>query len=315
VSPSRVIGFALACVALATLSLWIGPSFDGAAADFVLYQLRLPRVLVGALVGATLGISGAAFQAIFNNALATPSTVGTTAGATLGALLALALDVGGGIFGVSLLTAASFGGALVTTLLVSGLAASGRLSKNDVLLAGIAVTLAASALATGIQFASDARALVAAAQWSLGQLPQVGYRGVFLIGPNAATTLFGLLALSRPLQNLAQGEDLAQAQGVNVARLRFGVLLLASLGVAACVAWCGPIAFVGLIVPHLVRLLVGPALRALLPLSFIGGAAFLVLCDAFARIALPGRELPVGVVTAALGAPALVFLVARSRRE
>jgi ABC-type Fe3+-siderophore transport system permease subunit len=289
----RTLAFVATSLLLATLSLWIGPSFSGATSDFVLLQLRLPRLLVGALVGATLGISGAAFQAVFNNALATPSTVGTTAGATLGALLALSLDVGGGLFGISLLTASAFGGALITTLLVSGLAASGRLSKNDVLLAGIAVTLAASALATGVQFASDARALVAAAQWSLGQLPQVGYGGVFLIGPFTIVTLFGLLALGRPLQNLALGEDLAQAQGVNVTRLRFLVLLVASLGVAACVAWCGPIAFVGLIVPHLVRLLVGPSLRSLLPLSFIGGAAFLVVCDSLARVALPGRELPV----------------------
>jgi ABC-type Fe3+-siderophore transport system permease subunit len=305
----------VASLLLALLSLWVGPSFRGPTRDFVLYELRLPRLLVGALVGATLSISGAAFQAVFNNALATPSTVGTTAGATLGALLALAFDVGSGVFGVSLLTASAFGGALVTTLTVSGLAASGRLSKNDVLLAGIAVTLAAGALASGVQFASDARALVAAAQWSLGQLPQVGYRGVLLIAPFAAVTLVGLLALARPLQGLALGEDLAQAQGVHVARLRFLVLLVASLGVAACVAWCGPIAFVGLIVPHVVRLLAGPSLRSLLPLSFLGGAAFLVICDALARIALPGRELPVGVVTAALGAPTLVFLVSRARRE
>jgi len=312
---TRIALFIALSLALATLSLWVGPSFSGTTRDFVFLELRLPRLLVGALVGATLSLSGAAFQAIFNNALATPSTVGTTAGATLGALLALSLDVGGGVLGVSLLTASAFGGALMTTLLVSGVAASGRLSKNDVLLAGIAVTLAASALAGGVQYASDARALVAAAQWSLGQLPQVGYRGVLLISPFAALTLAGLLALGRPLQNLAQGEDLAQAQGVNVTRLRFLVLLIASLGVAACVAWCGPIAFVGLIVPQLVRLLVGPSLRTLLPLSFIGGAAFLVICDAIASVALPGRELPVGVITAALGAPALVFLVSRSRRE
>ena len=306
--------FVLVSLVLATLSLWVGPSLAPSTRDFVLFELRLPRLLVGALVGATLSMSGAAFQAVFNNALATPSTVGTTAGATLGALLVLALDLGGGVFGVSLLTAASFAGALVTTLLVSGLAASGRMSKNDILLAGIAVTLAASALASGLQFASDARALVAAAQWSLGQLPQVGYRGVVLIAPFTSVTLIGLLVLGRPLQNLALGEELARTQGVNVTRLRFLVLLLASLGVAACVAWCGPIAFVGLIVPHLVRLLIGPSLRTLLPLSFVGGAAFLVVCDALARVALPGRELPVGVVTAALGAPALVFLVSRARQ-
>jgi iron complex transport system permease protein len=312
---ARVGLFVLACVALGGLSLWLGPAIAEGSRNFVLFELRLPRVLVGALVGATLSISGAAFQALFNNALATPSTVGTTAGATLGALVALALNAGSSLLGVSLLTAAAFVGALLTTLLVSSLAASGRLSKNDVLLAGIAVTLAASALASGVQFASDARALVAAAQWSLGQLPQVGYRGVWLLGPFALVTLVGLLALGRPLQNLALGEDLARTQGVNVARLRFSVLLVASLGVAACVAWCGPIAFVGLIVPQLVRLLVGPGLRRLLPLSFIGGATFLVLCDGVARLALPGRELPVGVITAALGAPALVFLVSRQNRE
>lgn len=305
----------LAALSLAALSLWVGPSLRGATGEFVLLQLRLPRLLVGALVGGTLGISGAAFQAVFNNQLATPSTVGTTAGATLGALIVLAFDVSGGPLGVSLLTAAAFAGALITTLLVSGLAASGRLSKNDVLLAGIAVTLAASALASGVQSVSDARALVSAAQWSLGQLPQVGYRGVILLAPFAASTLIGLLALGRPLQNLALGEDLATTQGVNVPRLRFLVLLVASLGVAACVAWCGPIAFVGLIVPNLVRLLVGPSLRSLLPLSFVGGASFLVLCDAVARVALPGRELPVGVITAALGAPALVFLVSRAHQE
>lgn len=310
----RVALFVAASALASALSLFAGPSFSGETRDFVLWQLRLPRLLVGGLVGATLSISGAAFQAVFNNALATPSTVGTTAGATLGALLALSLDLDTGVLGLSVLTAAAFTGALVTTLLVSGLSASGRLSKNDVLLAGIAVTLAASALSSGVQFASDARALVAAAQWSLGQLPQVGYRGVLLIAPFAATTLLGLLWLGRPLQNLALGEDLAHAQGVSVARLRFQVLLVASLGVAACVAWCGPIAFVGLIVPHLIRLLVGPSLRSLLPLSFVGGAAFLVLCDALSRLIFPGRELPVGVITAALGAPALVFLVSRTPR-
>jgi len=305
--------FVAASLSALALSLWVGRRLDAETADFVLLQLRLPRMLVGALVGATLAISGAAFQAVFNNPLATPSTVGTTAGATLGALIALSLDVGSGPFGVSLLTASAFIGALTTSLIVSGLAASGRLSKNDVLLAGIAVTLASSALATGVQFASDARALVAAAQWSLGQLPQVGYHGVYLLGPFAGITLVGLLALGRPLQNLALGEDLAETQGVDVGRLRFLVLILASLGVAACVAWCGPIAFVGLIVPHLVRLLVGPSLRLLLPLSFIGGAGFLVACDTLARVLLPGRELPVGVLTAALGAPALVLLVMRAR--
>ena len=123
-----------------------------------------------------------------------------------------------------------------------------------------------------------------------------------------------LLLLARALQTFAFGEELAHARGVHVPRLRLLVLGAGSLAVAACVAWCGPIAFVGLIVPHLVRLVVGPALSRLLPLSLVTGAAFLVVCDAVARSIVPGRELPVGVVTAALGAPTLVVLLLRARR-
>lgn len=312
---ARILVLLGSAVLLALASLLVGPPLSRDSAEFVLLQLRVPRLLVGALVGATLAISGAAFQALFNNPLATPSTVGTTAGATLGALVALAFGFGTDALGLSLLTLCSFAGALASSLVVSMLGASGRLSKHHVLLAGIAVTLASSALASGVQYVSDTRALVAAAQWSLGQLPQVGYRGVVLLAPFVFVTGLGLMALCRPLQNLTLGEELAATQGVEVGRLRFRVLLIASLGVAACVAWCGPIAFVGLIVPHLVRLAAGSALRVLLPLSFVVGAGFLVACDALSRLLLPGRELPVGVVTAALGAPALVVLVARAPRR
>jgi iron complex transport system permease protein len=185
---------------------------------------------------------------------------------------------------------------------------------SDVLLAGIAVSLAASALATGLQYAADSRALFAASRWSLGQLPQVGYRGVALLAPVVLITSLLLFSQTRALAAFVVGEELAQAQGVNVRRLRLLVLCAASLSVAAIVAWCGPIAFVGLIVPHLVRLVVGAGVRSLLPLSALSGAAFLTLCDACARSIAPGRELPVGVLTAALGAPALILLIARARR-
>jgi iron complex transport system permease protein len=132
--------------------------------------------------------------------------------------------------------------------------------------------------------------------------------------PVVVPVWLALLLLTRALQTFAFGEELAHSRGVNVPRLRLLVLGFGSLGVAACVAWCGPIAFVGLIVPHLVRLVVGPSLVRLLPLSLVAGAAFLVACDAAARSIVPGRELSVGVVTAALGAPALVVLLLRARR-
>lgn len=301
----------LALLALATL---VGPSLGGDKGDFVLYELRIPRTLVGALVGGTLALAGACFQTLFANPLATPSTVGTTAGATLGALTALALDLpSSGSFGTTFV--AAFVGAALASAAVAVIAASGRAQISDVLLAGIAITLAAGALATGTQFVSDSRALIAAARWSLGQLSQVGYTGVAVLAPIVVPVWVLMLSLTRALQTFAFGEELAHARGVHVPRLRLLVLGLGSLAVAACVAWCGPIAFVGLIVPHLVRLVVGPALVRLLPLSLVTGAAFLVFCDALARSIVPGRELPVGVVTAALGAPALVVLLLRARRQ
>lgn len=296
-------------LALATL---IGAPLQGEHGDFIFWQLRVPRVLVGALVGSTLALAGASFQILFNNPLATPSTIGTTAGATLGALLSLTLDLGVQA-SLPASVACAFAGALIASLVVAAVSSSGRAQVSDVLLAGIAVTLATSALVTGLTYVADSRALVAAARWSLGQLPQVGYRGVWVIAPAAAVSAGLLLGAGRALQSFTLGEEVAHAHGVSVRRLRLLVLLGGALGVGACVAWCGPIAFVGLIVPHLVRLVLGANPRRLLPGSFVAGAGFLVACDTVARSLVPGRELPVGVVTAALGAPALIGLIARNR--
>jgi ABC-type Fe3+-siderophore transport system permease subunit len=216
--------------------------------------------------------------------------------------------------GVPVLAAFAFAGALLMSGFVAALAASGRARVNDVLLAGIAVSLAAGALATGLQYSADEMQLFVAVRWSLGHLPQVGYRGVLMILPFVAVSLAVLLMQTRALQALTGGEERAHSQGVNVQRVRGVVLGVGALGVAACVAWVGPIAFVGLIVPHMVRMGLGSSRRVLLPMSVLVGAAFLVACDMGARLALPGRELPVGVLTAGLGAPVLVWLIARQRR-
>jgi len=308
-------GLLLAVVALGigAGALFIGPVLEGERAAFVLLELRLPRVLAGALVGATLSLVGAVFQGLFHNALASESTIGTTAGATLGALVALSFNVAGRLEGLPIVVLAAFSGALLASLIVAAAAQSLRARTDDVLLAGIAVTLASSAISSGLQYSSDAPKLFAAAQWSLGHLPQVGYGGVLVLLPFVVPCAGLLLLLTRGLQAIAIGEETAHSQGVDVRRLRTFALALGSLGVAACVAWCGPIAFVGLVVPHLIRGLVGPLLRNVLPLSLIGGAGFLMGCDALARLVLPGQELPVGVVTAALGAPALVLILIQRR--
>ena len=300
-------------IALCVLAVFAGPSFEGAQGDFVLWQLRVPRVLAGVLVGSTLGLVGAAFQALFQNDLATPSTVGTTAGATLGALLALVFGSAVGQSFLPLATVFAFIGAALASVAVALVAMRGYARISDVLLAGIAVTLASSALSQGVQSVADMRALFAATQWALGQLPQLGYGGVRFLTPLVVVSTLLVLSQLRPLQVLSLGEELAHAQGVHVRRVRLVVLLGGSLGVAGCVAWCGPIAFVGLIVPHIVRLTTGPELRTLLPLSGVAGAGFLVACDTLARVIWAERELPVGVLTATLGAPVLFMLVLRRR--
>ena len=181
------------------------------------------------------------------------------------------------------------------------------------LLAGIAISLASSAIAAGLRFSADLASTVQAVRWSLGNLAQVGYERVLLMTPFAVATTLLMLRRTRALAALAQGEAKAGTQGVDVRRLRTEGLVLGSLGVGAGVALAGPIAFVGLIVPHLVRGLLGAARHRLLPASALLGGVFLASCDAICRVVLPGRELPVGVMTAAIGAPLLVWIITRQR--
>lgn len=308
---ARVVALVGCSVVAAAVSPWLGPPLDPDTADFVLGTLRVPRVVLGALVGATLGLTGAAFQAVLDNPLATPSTVGTTAGAGLGALAVIVLLPGAGPHAVAL---GAFAGALGTSAAVAGLAATRRLRTEELLLAGIAVTLAAGAATTGLQVQADAAATLAAVRWALGSLATVGYDDARALAPLAVLGAIPVLASLPALHAMAAGPERAAAFGVDVARVRAQVIAGSALGVAACVAVAGPIGFVGLIVPHLVRLAIGGGPRRVLPASAFLGAGFLPLCDGLARVLLPGRDLPVGVLTAALGAPTLVALLwARSR--
>ena len=298
------------------VGVWLGPvlgllgeNFRPDVASFVLWQLRLPRVLAGLLVGASLGLAGAVSQALFRNPLATPSTTGTLAGATLGALLSLVVGWGTGVGDIPAVTACAFIGALSVSAIVLFAAASKRMRTQDILLIGIAVTLAASSMATVLEDMADSPALVAASRWSLGHLGQIGYDRIKLTAPVLALGWVVLLSQIRPLQMLVLGEELAHTRGLDVKRARIISLSFSSLLVATVVAWCGPIAFVGLIVPAIVRLALGAQQRTVLPGSMLTGAALLSLCDAIGRLAFTRHELPVGVVTAALGAPVLVVLV------
>ncbi|MHC4840696.1 MAG: FecCD family ABC transporter permease [Planctomycetota bacterium] len=303
-------------IVIIAVAPFVGGELPAESAEFIIWQLRVPRVIVAALVGACLSLVGACYQTIFHNPLAAPSTVGTTAGAVLGVLVALVVLPAGLLAGsgLPLHATSAFVGAVVVSLFVAAISKRSKARVNDVLLAGIAVSLAAGALSAGLQYSADESRTYAAVQWTLGYMPQVGYRGVLLLTCFVVPTAVVLTMQTRALDALLGGETRATTQGVNVMAVRTLVIVVGAVGVAASVAWCGPIAFVGLIVPHIVRICTGVQRRKLLPLSLVFGAAFLVACDTLARLIIPGKELPVGVLTASLGAPLLVYLVTRHSR-
>lgn len=291
------------------------PALPSSGYDFILWQLRLPRLIAALLVGGTLGLSGAAYQAVFHNPLATPSTTGTLAGATLGALLAFMLGAMPGGTGLPLVTLSALFGALLASAVVVGVAATRRARTNDILLIGIAVTLATTALSTALEDLAEGHVLVAVGRWSLGHLSQVGYERVAWATPSLLVVWGVLLLQIRPLQVLVLGEELAHARGVAVGRVRAITLASSAVGVAICVSLAGPIAFVGLVVPQLVRLALGTSQKVVLLGSLIVGGGFVAFADSLGRIGMYGRELPVGVVSAVIGAPVLGWLVFRSARH
>ena len=303
------------CVLIILISPWIGSTSWRQLTNFIFWQIRAPRVIAGVGIGATLAITGAAFQSLFGNPLATPSTTGTTAGASLGALVALLVLSSTTWFHEYTVSLCAFLGAMAVTVPLSMLSTKRNMHMANVLLAGIALSLASSAITTGLQFQADIAATYRAVQWSLGSLSQVGYENIFLLLPLCILSCFGILWHTAELQSLIFGEEQAFTQGVDIEKIRFRVLFFGGLGVAVSVAWCGPIAFIGLIVPHIVRKICNNSRRILLPMSGVVGATFLVLCDAVARVILSGRELPVGVLTALIGAPLLIMLVVYKRNH
>ena len=297
------------------ISPWFGQLSLENVNQFVLWQLRIPRVLNGILVGATLSLAGAAFQFLFGNPLATPSTTGTTAGASLGALIAIVLLPPEYSHQYLILPLFAFLGAVLISFPLALLASRAKIGMEYVLLAGIGASLASSAISTGLQFQADMSATYRSIQWSLGSLSQIGYQNMFWLAPLCLLSMGGLFSVRKGLENLISGEEQAFAQGVPIQRIRSLTILFASLGVAVCVASCGPIAFVGLLVPHLLRLFLGSSRHLIFFLSPIFGAAFLVLCDVLARSLFSSGEVPVGVITSALGAPMLLGLIIFGRRR
>jgi iron complex transport system permease protein len=330
-SPARKPGLALAVLAALWLLVLGGAPLVGSHAGLgrqllagdptaaaIFWQLRLPRVLLALLAGGGLAVSGLGFQTLFRNPLAEPYTLGIASGAALGAVLALRITEGGALLGLSFLTLFAFAGALAATGLVVGLGRGRRPSGDEtgtLLLAGIAVSLSCSALILFIQYLSDSTQTFRMVRWMMGGLSVAGYREVLWLLPWVLGGSGFLLSLRWDLNLLLTGEELAASRGVDLGRLRLRVLLVTSLVIGALVAIVGPIGFVGLMVPHMLRRFVGHDHLVLAPACLLGGGAFLALCDGLARVVMAPAELPVGVLTALLGGPFFLWLLLLRRRS
>jgi iron complex transport system permease protein len=282
--------------------------------ESILWDIRLPRVVLGALVGSMLAVAGASYQGVFRNPLADPYLLGVAAGAGLGATIAVVYLPNGFGFQNALPPAAFLGASLAVVLAYAIGRSAGRGSGGATLvLAGVTVASFFTAVQTFVQ-QEHSDTLQEVYSWILGRLPSSGWNDVEILLPYVAVAVVGILLHRRLLDVLSVGDEEAATLGVHVGQVRLVVVVCATVGTAAAVAVSGLIGFVGIIVPHAIRLVAGPSYRLLLPLSVLVGAGFLVLADVIARTALSPAELPIGVVTAFFGAPFFAVVLRTSRR-
>ena len=294
---------------------FLGVKSHLSAADrAILWQLRLPRVVLAALVGAMLSVAGATYQGVFRNPLADPYLLGVAAGAGLGATIAIAYGHGATAFNGDLLPLAAFGGGAIAVAVayVLGRSAGATRGPAALVLAGVTVASFLTAVQTFVQ-QQHSDTLQAVYTWILGRLDTAGWHDVLLLLPYAGFSAVMLLLHRRLLDVLTLGDDEAESLGVRVGRVRLILVAAATLGTAAAVAVSGLIGFLGIIVPHAVRLVAGGSYRIVLPLSIVVGAGFLVFADVIARTAMSPAELPIGVVTAFFGAPFFAIVLRTSR--
>jgi iron complex transport system permease protein len=287
----------------------------GRLGNAIVYEIRAPRVVLGAIVGAMLAMAGGAYQGVFQNPLADPYLLGVAAGAGLGATIVIALVPGAPGMAVDPLPLAAFAGAVIAVAATYALGRSAGRTRNSasLVLAGVAVASFFTAVQTFLQQRS-ASTVDAVYAWILGGLTDASWSQVASVAPYVGVSAVILLASRRLLDVMSVGDEEADSLGVRASRVRLAAVAAATLGTAAVVSVSGLIGFVGIIVPHTVRLVAGPSYRAILPLSALLGAAFLVAADLVARTVLSPAEVPIGVVTAVLGAPFFLVVLRSSRR-
>ena len=321
-----VAGFGTLALAAVVLAPLVGSTRISLAAAFdrsipyadnidaqIFFVARLPRVLAAALVGSGLALSGVVFQALLRNPLASPDTLGVSAGAALGAMMAITFSLDFSLLGISAVPLASFAGSMGALAIVYGLSTARRRGTSAVvlLLGGVTVHALLSAVIAFVQYLADFTQTFRNVRWLMGSLDVASYAPIAAaLGP-LAIAWAGFATLPRVLDLISVGSESAAARGVNVERTERIALVSASLATGAAVSLAGPVSFVGIIVPHLVRLIVGADHRLVLPASALFGGAFLIGCDLMARTIIAPLELPVGIVTAIIGGPVFLWLLFR----
>ncbi len=279
-----------------------------------LWQIRFPRVIMSLLVGSLLAVAGAVMQAIFGNPLAEPGVVGVSSGAAVGA--AAAITLGLTVFGSWTTAVFAFAGALLATLIVYSTArAQGRTEAVTLILTGIAVNAFAGAALALLMFVGDTASREQIVFWQLGSMNGSRWSEVLLVAVIGLAAASITVVLARRYDLLALGDRTAAHLGVRVERLRIGSIVLVALLTGVAVAFVGIIAFVGLVVPHIMRMLLGPANRTLIVASFLGGATVLVYADLLARTLVAAADLPIGILTSLVGGPFFYWLIRRNRRK
>ncbi|MBQ0105325.1 MAG: iron ABC transporter permease [Armatimonadetes bacterium] len=276
-------------------------------------EMRLPRCILGFMAGSALAVSGMGFQAVFRNPLAEPFTLGISGGATLGCVVCVTLGLSS-FMGVSLLPVFAFGGGAVSVFAVYCLAGMKKSSSPSImLLAGIGVNFFFSALILLLEYFSSEYSLAKIMHWTMGGVDITGFGKIWEILPFYAVGMFAVCFCGRELNLLSLGEDIAIGRGVNTEKVKKIIFLGASFMVGAVCAVCGPIAFVGMICPHIMRMIFGYDNRVLFWVCGVFGGVFLTLCDTVSRCIIPPSELPVGIITSLLGGPFFIYLLFRKK--
>lgn len=282
----------------------------------ILSQLRIPRILFAFMAGAGLALCGMVFQAMFHNPLATPFTLGVASGASLGAALYVFCGISFSLLGIDGATFAAFMGSLIAISFVYSISRlRSGFSTETLLLTGVAISFFFSSLILFTQYMSNVTDSFRILRWLMGSLTIVGYHDVLQLLPFVSICIAVILWLNRELNLLMAGDDIALSRGVAVQKVRYLLFFITSLCVGAIVSLCGPIGFIGMMVPHICRLLIGCDHRWLTPVTLLFGGSFLIICDTIARLIIAPAEIPVGVITTLLGGPFFLWLLIKSRNR